>query len=59
MGDMAFLLDEHVEAYPVTDLLRVYLQQTGPTRTFAPAEHPPPVATVDVDDLWDHLGDFA
>jgi hypothetical protein len=41
---------------PVDDLLLVYLGQSSGSR--APDSDPRPVA-VDVQDLWDHLGDFA
>ncbi len=47
------------QQYPVTDLVRTYLQQTG-SKFFGPAdarrEQPEPRT---VHDLWDYLGDFA
>ena len=59
------VLDNDVERpstqqpYPVTDLVRTYLQQTG-SKLFGPGaarrEKPEPRT---VHDLWDYLGDFA
>ena len=45
--------------YPVTDLLRVYLEQSRTAPGFVIGEQPPPVPVTDIDDLWDQLGDFA
>jgi hypothetical protein len=65
---MPSILDNDVETastsatsgeYPVTDLVRTYLQQTG-SKFFGPGaarrEQP---ETRTVHDLWDYLGDFA
>jgi hypothetical protein len=62
---MPSVLDNDVERpsmqqpYPVTDLVRTYLQQTG-SKFFGPGadrrEEPEPRT---VHDLWDYLGDFA
>ena len=63
---MPSILDNDVERhstnqqqYPVTDLVRTYLQQTG-SKFFGPGaarrEQP---ETRTVHDLWDYLGDFA
>jgi hypothetical protein len=63
---MPSILDNDVERpstkpqqYPVTDLVRTYLQQTG-SKFYGPAnvrrEQPEPRT---VHDLWDYLGDFA
>ena len=63
---MPSILDNDVERpstkqqqYPVTDLVRTYLQQTG-SKFFGPGatrrEQPEPRT---VHDLWDYLGDFA
>ena len=65
---MQFLLDNDVEApshdqrYPVTDLVRTYLQQTGSKflgTGVARREPPEGPAQRTVEDLWDYLGDFA
>ena len=66
---MQFLLDNDVETpsdeqqYPVTDLVRTYLQQTG-NKFFrigvASREQAEPRSARDrAQDLWDYLGDFA
>ena len=65
---MQFLLDNAVatptspQQYPVTDLVRTYLQRTG-TKFFGPGsarrEVPDLTAKRTVEDLWDYLGDFA
>jgi hypothetical protein len=61
---MPSLLDNDVEdprqqQYPVTELVRTYLQQTG-SKYFrlgaARREQPEPASA---QDLWDYLGDFA
>jgi len=63
---MSPVLDTDVERpsqqqqqYPMTDLVRTYLQQTG-SKFFGPGaaqrEEPQPRT---VHDLWDYLGDFA
>ena len=43
-------------APPVDDLLRVYLGQSRGSRAPEPAGRYP---VAEVNDLWDHLGDFA
>ena len=65
---MQFLLDNDVETrshdqeYPVTDLVRTYLQRTG-SKFFGPGsarrEVPERTAKRTAEDLWDYLGDFA
>ena len=66
---MQFLLDNDVDTpsdeqqYPVTDLVRTYLQRTG-SKFFgigvARREQPEPRSARDrAQDLWDYLGDFA
>lgn len=65
---MQFLLDNDVDTptspqqYPVTDLVRTYLQRTG-SKFFGPGsahrEAPELTAKRTVEDLWDYLGDFA
>lgn len=65
---MQFLLDNDVETpsgqqqYPVTDLVRTYLQRTG-SKFFGPGsarrEQPEYPAKCTAEDLWDYLGDFA
>jgi hypothetical protein len=65
---MQFLLDNDVDTptrqqqYPVTDLVRTYLQRTG-SKFYGPGsarrEEPVLPAKRTVQDLWDYLGDFA
>ena len=66
---MQFLLDNDVDTpsdeqqYPVTELVRTYLQQTG-NKFFrigvASREQAEPRSARDrAQDLWDYLGDFA
>ena len=65
---MQFLLDNDVDAptsqqqYPVTDLVRTYLQRTG-SKFYGPGsarrEEPRYPAKRTAEDLWDYLGDFA
>jgi hypothetical protein len=64
---MPSVLDNDVERpttpqqYPMTDLVRTYLQQTGSkfTRLGAVVRREQPVARSRAHDLWDYLGDFA
>jgi hypothetical protein len=64
---MPSVLDNDVERpstqqpYPVTDLVRTYLQQTGSkfTRLGAAVRREQPPARSRAQDLWDYLGDFA
>ncbi len=65
---MQFLLDNDVDTpvsqqqYPVTDLVRTYLQRTGSTfhgPGSARREVPGYPAKRTAEDLWDYLGDFA
>ena len=65
---MQFLLDNDVDVpfrqqrYPVTDLVRTYLQRTG-TKFYGPGSAPREERDVPAkrtaQDLWDYLGDFA
>ena len=65
---MQSLLDNDVDTpsseqqYPVTDLVRTYLQQTG-SKFFrlggSRREQPERPAKSTAQDLWDYLGDFA
>ena len=48
--------DPRSPAPPVDDLLRVYLGQSRGSRAPEPDGRYP---VADVNDLWDHLGDFA
>ena len=65
---MQFLLDNDVytasseQQYPMTDLVRTYLQRTGSKFVgtgVARREQAEMPARRTVDDLWDYLGDFA
>ena len=65
---MQFLLDNDVEIpsndqqYPVTDLVRTYLQRTGSKflgTGVARREQSEIPTRRTVEDLWDYLGDFA
>jgi hypothetical protein len=64
---MPSVLDNDVERpttpqqYPMTDLVRTYLQQTGSkfTRLGAAVRREQPPARSRAQDLWDYLGDFA
>jgi hypothetical protein len=65
---MQFLLDNDVDTpsndrqYPVTELVRTYLQRTGSKFVgtgVARREQPEMPARRTVEDLWDYLGDFA
>jgi hypothetical protein len=49
------------QQYPMTELVRTYLQQTGSkfTRVGAVVRREQPVARSRAHDLWDYLGDFA
>jgi len=63
-----FLLDNDVDVpsseqqYPMTDLVRTYLQRTG-SKFFGPVSAPREEREVPAkrtaQDLWDYLGDFA
>ena len=65
---LPFILDNDVDVpsrqqqYPVTDVVRTYLQRSG-SKFFGLAsarrENPELPAKRTVDDLWDYLGDFA
>ena len=64
---MNSLLDNDVEQpltkqYPMTELVRTYLQQTG-SKFFGPGTDPREEVrdsrTRRAQDLWDYLGDFA
>jgi hypothetical protein len=49
------------QQYPMTDLVRTNLQQTGSkfTRLGAAVRREQPAARSRAQDLWDYLGDFA
>jgi hypothetical protein len=65
---MQYLLDNDVDTpsneqqYPVSDLVRTYLQRSG-SKFFglrsADREEPRASAKTRAQDLWDYLGDFA
>jgi hypothetical protein len=45
--------------YPVTELLRTYLQQSRSVKLAGVRTRREPIPTTSVQDLWDYLGDFA